>query len=377
VDPNDPRLEALARRLSGLTDEKWRQQQDLIALLELPGIRDLASGLGVEVDGLTTQQREVGEGTAAMLLAATLFGPFGWTITTRQLKMTDHIEAVRLWNQSHEDAAVDEFLTRAWADGDGVWFRGSFGPLTTLAGRHEATLDLLLERNRLMHRALDHHRAGEYEASTMLVLSQVDGLTLDFTEGKFGFFWKGSPQDFIDEATVVGMPDFLARVFLAVNQPDNTTSLSTAFRRKPIMHGRYLAFGTETNSTKAFALMAGVLEWLKPRAVVLTERWQAEHEAKWAGSKERVPRAASMTSAALSRRASRSDGWAFASRASTAITGATTRTCPPCSPSRASAGCSVVTRRHLRSRPTGSHGGRGARATRAWCSASAPETARR
>jgi hypothetical protein len=27
-----------------------------------------------------------------------------------------------------------------------------------------------------------------------------------------------------------------------------------AFRRHPVMHGRCLAFGTETNSTKAFAL---------------------------------------------------------------------------------------------------------------------------
>jgi hypothetical protein len=103
--------------------------------------------------------------------------------------MTDHVEAVRLWEQSHDEAAVDEFLTRAWAHGEGVWFRSAIGPMTTLAGKHEATLDLLLERNRLVHKALDHHKAGEYEASTMLVLSQVDGLTLDFTEGKFGFFY--------------------------------------------------------------------------------------------------------------------------------------------------------------------------------------------
>jgi hypothetical protein len=149
VDPNDPRLNTLARRLSGLTNEKWQQQQDLVAVLRLPGIRHLASGLGVKVDDLTAMQREVGEGTAALLLAATLFGPLGWTITTRQLKMTDHLNAVRLWEQTHDEAAVDEFLTRAWADEDGVWLRGSFGPLTTLAGRHEATLDLLLERNRL------------------------------------------------------------------------------------------------------------------------------------------------------------------------------------------------------------------------------------
>jgi hypothetical protein len=43
-------------------------------------------------------------------------------------------------------------------------------------------------------------------------------------------------------------------------------------------------YGTETNSTKAFARLSGVLEWLKPKAAILTDRWQAEHEAKWAGS---------------------------------------------------------------------------------------------
>jgi hypothetical protein len=273
--------------MSGMTDEKWQQQGDFIALLNLPGIRHLASGLGLKVDEVMGQQREVVDGTAAMLMAATLFGPLGWTITTRQLKMTDHIEAVRLWEQTHDEGGVDEFLTRAWADGDGVWFRSAIGPITTLAGKHEATLDLLLERNRLVHKALDHHKAGEYEASTMLVLSQVDGLTLDFTEGRFGFFYHAEEQFFEDDETVAGMPEFLRTVRHAVNRGDGTTSLSTAFRRHPVMHGRYLAFGTETNSTKAFALLAGLLEWLKPRAAVATERWQAEHEMKYAGSMER------------------------------------------------------------------------------------------
>lgn len=52
-----------------------------------------------------------------------------------------------------------------------------------------------------MHKALDHHKSGEYEASMMLVLSQVDGPTLDFTEGKFGFFWHGNPQHFTTRAS--------------------------------------------------------------------------------------------------------------------------------------------------------------------------------
>jgi hypothetical protein len=40
------------------------------------------------------------------------------------------------------------------------------------------------------------------------------------------------------------------------------------------MHGRQLAYGTEVNSTKAFALLSGVIDWLKPKAALLTERWQ-------------------------------------------------------------------------------------------------------
>jgi len=30
--------------------------------------------------------------------------------------------------------------------------------------------------------------------------------------------------------------------------------------------GRQLAYGTEVNSTKAFALLSGVIDWLKPKA---------------------------------------------------------------------------------------------------------------
>ena len=270
-----------------MSDEKWKQQRDFLTFLSLPGVRLLASSLGIQVDDLLAQQREAMQGTAAILMAATLFGQFGWTITAHRLKTTDYIGAIRVWEQTHNESAVDDFLTRAWASDDGVWLRGSFGPLTTLSGKHDATLDLLLERNRLMYKALDHHKAGEYEASTMLVLSQVDGLTLDFTEGRFGFFYRAEDEFFQDDETVAGMPEFLRNVRHALNARDNETSLSTAFRRHPIMHGRYPAFGTETNSTKGFALMAGLLDWLRPRAKVITAQWQAAHEAKYAGSTER------------------------------------------------------------------------------------------
>lgn len=285
VDPNDSRLDEMARRMSGVTGPHWRQQKDFVRFLSNPVLRSLASGLGVDIDGLLTQQRDVRESTVATLQAAIWFGPFGWTVSGHQLKSSDYIEAVRLWEKTSDETVIDEHLTRAWADP--VWLRRSFGPLKTLAGRHAATLDMLLERNKLLHKALDLHDRGEYEASTMIVLAQIDGLTLDFTDGKHGFFYRGKDYFFEDDATLAGMPDFLKTVRKAVNRDDHRTPLSTAFRRHPIVHGRYLAFGTETNSTKAFALLSGVLEWLKPKAAVVTEERQAEHEARFTGSDAR------------------------------------------------------------------------------------------
>lgn len=264
----------MARRLGGVKGPTWEQQKDLIQFLRSPVLRSLATGIGIDVDALISQQRDVRESTAATLQAAIWFGPLGWTVSGHRLKSTDYIDAVRLWDTTPDEARIDEHLTRAWADS--VWLRGSFGPMTTLAGGHEPTLDLLLERHALLSKALDHHDRGEYEASTLIVLGQIDGLTFDFTEGKHGFFFRGQDRFFEDDSTLAGMPDFLRVVRKAVNRPDGSTSSSTAFRRHPIVHGRYPAFGTETNSTKAFALLSGVLGWLKPKAAVLTEKWLAE-----------------------------------------------------------------------------------------------------
>lgn len=284
IPPDDPRLDEVARRLSGPGKPTWQDQK---AFLSNPLVRLLAVGLDIDLAALDAQHREMRESTAALIQAAIWFGPLGWTVSGRQLKTTDYIEAVRLWEKTPEESAIDDFLTRAWAEADHVWLRMSFGPMTTLAGRHERTRDLLLERNRLLYKALEHHEHGDYEASTMIVLAQIDGLTFDFTENEYGFFYRGKDHFFEDDATLAGMPEFLKTVRRSVNRNDDETSLSAAFRRHPIMHGRYPAFGTKTNSTKAFALLAGVLEWLKPKAALRTEKWQAEDEVRYAGSKER------------------------------------------------------------------------------------------
>lgn len=111
-------------------------------------------------------------------------------------------------------------LTKSWNDGK-AYLRGTFGP----AGRHERTLSLLLARNRLLINALEHLEREEYEASVLIVLSQIDGLVFDLTDPPYGFFYDGKDHDFVDDATVAGMPVFLRAVRRAVLRDPRTTSL--------------------------------------------------------------------------------------------------------------------------------------------------------
>lgn len=271
MDPeNDRRADEIARRLSRPGWERQRQ------ILNDPLLRSLALGVGVDFGSIDNELLEVREGFASLMQAAIWFAPFGWTVSARILKASDYVEAVALWQHNPDPAAIDEHLTRTWANS--VWFRQSYGPLTTLAGGHEPIVDLLLARNRLLDKALDHHSRGDYEASVLIVLSQIDGITLQFTENKHGFFIRAKSDSFVDDSTIAGMPEVLTPVWRYVNRDPHATSLSGAFQRSPIMHGTQLTYGTEVNSTKAFALLAGVIDWLKPKAAALTDKWQTDDE---------------------------------------------------------------------------------------------------
>jgi hypothetical protein len=169
---NDRRLDEIARRLGGPNWERDRQ------LLANPFFRGLAGAVGVDHASIDGLQQEVLDGWAALMQAAVWFAPFGWTVSARCLKQSDYIEAVAQWRHAPDQGAIDERLTRAWADP--VWFRQAYGPLTTLGGSHEPTLDLLLVRNRLLDKAFEHHNRGDFEAAVLIVLSQIDGITFDF-----------------------------------------------------------------------------------------------------------------------------------------------------------------------------------------------------
>jgi len=108
----------------------------------------------------------------------------------------------------------------------------------------------------------------------------------DIMSNDFGFFHRAKEHYFEDDETVAGMEVVLRRVRKAVNRDVRRTTESDEFLRRGILHGRVLGFGTQTNSTKAIALLGGVINWLGPIAEVETERRQSQDEARWAGSDE-------------------------------------------------------------------------------------------
>jgi hypothetical protein len=273
MDPNDPRLDELARRMSRIRMvSSPEKQKELLRSLATPQMRALARGAGVDIDSVLKLTADAQRSSVATLQAAIYFGPLGWMVLGHQISSAHMIEAVDIWEATHDEAAIDQHLVDAWANYN---LKRSFGPMTTLGGDHGPTLDLLLERDTLLRKALEHHERGEFVASTLIVLTQIDGLTFDFTEPSHGFFYDAKDDFFEDDTTLAGMPDFLRVVRHAVHARDAKTSMSTSFHRHPIVHGRYPAFGTVVNSTKAFALLSGVIEWLAPKAKVLTEKWQA------------------------------------------------------------------------------------------------------
>lgn len=281
-DADEELLDEFVRRISRPGDMPRREQE---AFLRNPLIRGLSAVLGVDLSNLDELHHDANVSHVAWLRAAAQFTGFGWTPSARGPHRHAYVEAVDVWEQTRDPLAVDACMTRWWNDGM-AHLRNAVGPVISLAGRHEETRDLLLARDRLIKKAMSHHEAGEYEASVLILLAQTDGLVLDFTEPPFGFFYRGKDHNFEDDQTVAGLPLVLRVVRKAVNRDVKRTSQSEAFERNGIIHGRHLGFGTQTNSTKAIALLGGVIEWLQPRAREETERRQTALEARYAGSEQ-------------------------------------------------------------------------------------------
>lgn len=257
VDP----LEAFASRMGF----KPARLSDHIPT-DRPIMLELARQAGVDLDALRHMDRETQIGLTAAMRAVALLPPYGWAVAPANvLRMRDYVDVVELVDQDAGQEAIDARMTTAW-NVDDYWIPRSVKMVHQLIGTGEDAFQLITARRRLLNQAAKHHVEGQYAAAILIVLSQIDGLTLDIRGEHGGAFHGAKADDFLDDQTVAGMPGNLRMVWLQVRRPRNATAMTGRLERHPIMHGRELDYASKVNSTKVFALLRATMEWLQPQA---------------------------------------------------------------------------------------------------------------
>ncbi len=273
--------EDLFRRLDpgGKLSEHVRAFSPLVSSRLGRGFLRLLGVDSEELDRLIgAPQGLIGSMTEAFLV----FAPVGWAPSSRT-PVEPFKQALQIYRDTQSLEQAESILVDAWNEPDRL--RWALKPLGSLGAAHGPLGDAFWRRSLLVDKALKHHVAGAYEASVPIILSQIDGIVWDLTEGKAGFFTGGKQAThLVDSQTVAGLPEGLELLRQLVGQSVRETRMTGQLTRHGIMHGRELGYDTCINSTKALVLLLAVVDWAQPRARELADRRHAEHEAMYAGS---------------------------------------------------------------------------------------------
>jgi hypothetical protein len=254
--PDPAAIDDVLRRI-GFDPAKVRRDR---ATLHNPVTVALAKVLKVDLEQARQASKAAQDAVEAVALAAGLLGPLGWCVVDR-LPSETYSEAVDLIEAGASVSRVDKLLTAAW--NGGVALRGTYGPLGHLYGDGDEDLEIQFARSQLLNRALAHHKARRYEASILILLSQIDGITFDVTGRRESIFYQGERLPYEHSGSLAGLPGNLAAVRDQLLVDRFVVSRAGLWQRHPILHGRELAYGTRINSTKTWALLGGVIDWLR------------------------------------------------------------------------------------------------------------------
>ncbi|HET7494207.1 MAG TPA: hypothetical protein VFJ80_02090 [Candidatus Limnocylindrales bacterium] len=258
MDIDDDALEEFARRMGA---PNWRKDRTMLAD---PIIRALADKLGVDLTDAEIATHRALVSMIATMRASRLLGRYGWTVSDSQLTGEIYATAVAMVENGADASTIDEYMTAAWSDEQRI--RRSFGPMFQLVPPGDEAFEIMKARQRLLNQAVDHHERGEYAASILIVLTQIDGLAFDVRGRGRGAFQGATADTFLDDVTVAGLPDNLRTVWQIMTRHQRTSTAAGELSRHAILHGREVAFASKTNSAKAFALLRSIIEWLQPQA---------------------------------------------------------------------------------------------------------------
>lgn len=251
--------EELLRRFD--PDGNFRKYEQEVAFLTRSNLgRWLVESAGLdpsEVQDVFDGMRNLAVETAELIIRLT---PLGWAFSGR----TPHDaarDAVRLIMAGQDGDSIDRVLVDAW-NRPGT-LEGCEGWVAGLALVDPVRMETHRSRARLVREAVLLHREGRFVASVPIALAQIDGVVLDATNGRSGFFVRRNPSLLTDTTTVAGTGGFLGVLQGIFNAPQDVTESSGRTSRHGIMHGRELGYDTVVNSTKCLALLLAVTEWAR------------------------------------------------------------------------------------------------------------------
>ncbi|HZL81710.1 MAG TPA: hypothetical protein VFC06_07250 [Demequina sp.] len=191
----------------------------------------------------------------------------GWGIANVGLQVIRRAGALLDAN----DASASDKAIALWFDAE--WIARIIARVGILQDGTPDGREAFEQRQRLLKQAAHHHLAGDYAASILIVLSQIEGITAQVTappEGGPGrlFFSKRANRkayvvDPTDLASIQASLDRLRDLY-----SDDVTQVQAdgSWGRHGIAHGQEVAFDTEVNSSKYWSLLDVVVQWAMPRA---------------------------------------------------------------------------------------------------------------
>lgn len=204
-----------------------------------------------------------------------MLAPLGWAVH-RRWHLSGTIEVLEFADSGATSEVIDERVTDLWNTKNLVLLKHTGAPLRTYGQIHPDFQRIGFARADLIDQAFACHQAGHYIASMLLTYAQIDGLTRDITGESF--FSSSENDPYLSDDTLAGIADNLPTVRLLFNESVNRSGFFGKLSRHAVAHGRDLASGTLTNSTKALVLLGALVEYLRPRAGRVANRDQRAHE---------------------------------------------------------------------------------------------------
>ena len=224
-----------------------------------PTLRPLAKMLGVDVEGIDEQLKQVPELSRSfdeMILIPdqfnNLFGDLGWILSENSLDLEVAQQAVFIAESQGIDAAeqllVDHFSPE--------WVEKRISLLKFIQG--------FTPRFDLAMKALEDYKAGRYYASVLVVLSLIDGWVNDLNivdHQRKGFF--NSETKLIAYNSMTAHSRGLVKlkeVFGISRKKTQTEEISIPYRNG-IMHGMDLGYDNRIVAAKCWAALFAVRDW--------------------------------------------------------------------------------------------------------------------